>query len=181
MAQAPTIPVRTRDRGYSDDGEVVGLAYDTPVLVATGLPAPEDIEVRPFAPHYKKAYQPRHFEIRYVRDLVRYRWLPVSPARKERGPSWRRMRRLAGGKVEEQDVRAGEIIARLTPLPLHRVEIGVRVLFLQGETWRMGRVEDYVHAYAAKRAEVKAEKKIADRKRKRSRYPSVWDRISSDD
>lgn len=183
MAQAPTIPVRTReDYGYREKGEVVQLGYDTSVIVATGLPAVGDIEIRPCRMEFRPDKHPSRYEIRYVKDLQWSFYRLLSPARKERRPSsWGTRRRLAGKNFDGPHPDAGKVLTRVSPLLLHRVQVGVRVYFPRNGGWDQGRVEDYVHVFDAKRAMVKAKTKAEDKKRKRSRYPSVWDRLNSDD
>jgi hypothetical protein len=182
MAQAPTIPVRTRDDGYREKGEVLRLPYDTLVIPAKGLPNVADVDILPYAPNYRRHFGTKHFEIRYVKDLTWDYWMTWSPARKERRPGgWGLQRRLAGGNVEKPHPDAGKIISHVSPMPLHRVPVGTRIYLPRDGSWDQGVVEEYAHAFEAKRAEKKTAHKAADRKRKRSRFPSVWDRLNSDE
>lgn len=187
MAQAPTIPVRTRFGSYdgSDPGEVVQLAYDTQVIRSHGLPAVEDIDILPFAPNYRAQYVPdgghsKHYEIRFRKDYVMFRWMYSTPIRKEQG-RWRNRTRLAGKEVELPSPDAGKIIAQVSPVKLSRLLPGTSVFFRRGPVWDHGTIQEYQNANEVRKTVAKAEKKVADRKRKKSRYPSVWDRILSDD
>lgn len=181
MAQA-TIPVRTQEHWPRDEGQLIQLDYDTPVIVATGLPGIDHIEIRACRVEFRPGKGPSQYEIRYAKDLKREFYRFLEPRRKERRRSgWGTRTRLAQEKTEELSPDAGKVITRVTPLQLHRVPIGAAVFFQQKDTWTSGRVEDYVHAGETRRAQEKSKAKADAKKRQRARYPSVWDRLNSDD